>query len=1008
MISQENLNPANKLVDEVVNWLCSTLRLRVTAEGVRSLAHLLVVVPTAQSGRSLRLALARRFPGQGLIPPRIATPMQLVVPAAPRYREASSAEIAAVFQKFIGSRRAEILSTDGSSVVRFGHLFTPAAFTDLTARFALLDQLNDIWRILAGGGLLMRDVLNPARAPAAARYLEDNSLGDEIERWQELAELEGLFFEALHARGICHPVENVSAACDEPAPIADEVEMVVLPALADPVRVLPRVLERQRDSLKVVVLLHAGADAVAKFDVWGRPITSEWIGERRPDFAAFGNRDIVRSATDTALAAAVVRDFPAAGSAVERPAISLCDEKLFPVVSAAFLNLGYVLHNPERHRLAQSSLGLLARNVSALYESRPEGLPWREFAAVMRADDVLRALVADENLRVRVLEGLDVAQNNFIPSVLPPNVGFPAVEINPVWKTEAYEAFRTHARKLLDWLQEARAAGSLIGFVRAMLARVFEGRSLTGGAGEKEFRAAADSLRELLGALDCEIVGDLALSSKEAQALFRRELDAAVYSLEPDSPDSVKTEGWLELAWSAADHIALAGFHEGNVPDSVNGHPFLPDALRSALGLTTNDDRLARDTWLFGELVASHREHALRVYIARTNDAGDIRRPSRILYLCADRVLPERTGYLFGDIPEAAAVNRSRRVAPGWELALPDSLAVPTSFSPSRLDAYIKCPFTYLLKYGVGMEAYQDKTELEANDFGTACHLALELYARAMIARGDNQLTDADDIRAFFRGEIFPAIRQRYGAFPHLNLRLQLDAVEGRIGVFADIQSEWAQQGWRIREAEFNVKGSHPLADFGVDAEIRGVIDRIDQNINTGRYRVIDYKTWDDVKSAKRHVFLDVSKDEAQQRFAARMHYPVIPAGVCKNGNSKNDARRFASIQLPLYARCLETLDPRYAGNVEDLCYCVLGESAEKSGEYRDGLLDYADIALATVCQAIRNISANIFWPPGPSDEWKWDFQPLFVADPLRDLAGSSWAERQNEKCAPGEEVENA
>ena len=54
----EFLNPGRKLVDEVVDWLCG--RVERDPSGARSLAHLMVVVPTAQSGRNLRLALAKK------------------------------------------------------------------------------------------------------------------------------------------------------------------------------------------------------------------------------------------------------------------------------------------------------------------------------------------------------------------------------------------------------------------------------------------------------------------------------------------------------------------------------------------------------------------------------------------------------------------------------------------------------------------------------------------------------------------------------------------------------------------------------------------------------------------------------------------------------------------------------------------------------------------------------------------------------------------------------------
>ena len=68
VLSREFLDPGKKLVDEVVRRLVP--RVRVDPSGAKSLAHILVVVPTAQSARSLRLALAEAFSPAGVLPPR--------------------------------------------------------------------------------------------------------------------------------------------------------------------------------------------------------------------------------------------------------------------------------------------------------------------------------------------------------------------------------------------------------------------------------------------------------------------------------------------------------------------------------------------------------------------------------------------------------------------------------------------------------------------------------------------------------------------------------------------------------------------------------------------------------------------------------------------------------------------------------------------------------------------------------------------------------------------------
>ena len=207
------LDPRKPLVNEVVAWLLGDGRFEGKSEsvdGATSLSHIMVVVPTAQSGRNLRLALARR--GGVLLPPKVVLPMQLVKPAAPAFREASDAEVAAAFLKFLEDRprRRSVQTPRGVETVlaEWRHLFRPEVIGDMGARLSLLDQLSDIWRILAGGGMVMADVL----ASDTAREVLDAAAGEEVARWEELATLEQTFFAFLHARGICHPAENVRLA----------------------------------------------------------------------------------------------------------------------------------------------------------------------------------------------------------------------------------------------------------------------------------------------------------------------------------------------------------------------------------------------------------------------------------------------------------------------------------------------------------------------------------------------------------------------------------------------------------------------------------------------------------------------------------------------------------------------------------------------------------------------------------------------------------------------------
>ncbi|MGN0855644.1 MAG: PD-(D/E)XK nuclease family protein [Kiritimatiellia bacterium] len=969
-VIKEFLNPARKLVDEVVDWLCRDKHMRQT-EGAHSLAHLLVVVPTAQSGRNLRLALAKKAAANrwgGIIPPTVVQPMQLVQPADPAEREATSAEAAAAFQQYVKAHRAQMLTLDC--------LIRAEEFDDLTARFALFDQLQDIWRALAGRGYLMQDVL-ACQCP----HLEAD-WADERRRWQQLADLEQGYFDFLHTHGLMHPVEAVHRAKSRAAIVAAEISEIVLPALADPLRVVEDVLRQQLAAGKrITVLVHANAAEADRFDAWGLPKVPAWTGGARPVLNGLADEDIICAPNASQLAKIVAADFPQ-DPATSLPTLALCDETLFQSVASGFLNRGYIVHNPERHALVRSSLGRLIRHLMALYV--PDEIPWREFVAILRSADVQRALGLTAARRSAMLAGADAVQNTYIPNTVPANLAFPVQpDIHPQMRKDM-EVFLTYGRAVEAKLADCRRDASLGRYLRRALEWIFAAHALGQGADDREFMAAATAARDFLQALEGDLLASLPMTTSELLALARRELEAANYSLEEESADVLKTEGWLELAWSPADRVALVGFHDGKVPDSVIGHPFLPDALRAELGLVTNEDRLARDTWILKELLAARPAHAVRAYIARASDAGDICRPSRLLYLCADGDLARRVDYLFGELAEERQ-DKVRRVE--WALRLPDEVAAPAHYSPSRIDTYVKCPFTYLLKYGLGMRPYREKRELEANDFGTLVHAALEAYARRQIARGDDQLTDAREIRRVLVEEIMPELTARYGKMT-LNLTLQLKAVEGRLALFAAVQAEWAQAGWRIRQTEHPVDAD--ITDLGF--RIRGTIDRVDENIRADaevRRCLIDYKTWDE-KQLTHRVFTSGKPTEKSRRqldFAHRLGFPAITV-------KGEERQRMLSVQLPLYGRGLAAAEGL---SFAEMCfaYLILGPNARETGFCKPLTNTQVEGALATAKRAVELIEKNVFWPPGPSDEWKWDFAGLFVADPQRDLADTAWVRTQ-------------
>lgn len=988
----EFLNPGRKLVDEVVDWLCG--RVECDPSGARSLAHLMVVVPTAQSGRNLRLALAKKASENGwggILPPRVVQPFHLVVPSDQSLREANEAEVAALFMRFLAEKRNEALTTWPHLFQRVEETTDLQAIVDPDAGFALLDQMVDIWRVLAGKGLLMRDV--PANE-AAARVLE-SALGDDKARWNELASFEAEFFSFLKEHGLRLQVASVALARKSAVKPDTEIREIVLPALADPVLVLHDVLAQYADSVKITTLLHCEESDRNRFDEWGRPKAECWTGEAHPVVSGLGDEDIVSLPDDRMLSDRLVNDFPKQGSGLKLPTLGLCDSELFTVISAAFLNDGYVIQNPERNRLAVSSLGILIQNLLALWRPSAAGMPWASFAALMRSDDVLVALKSAglATSRSKVLQGLDIYQNASLPTFIEGKLECPEIEHGK----EAVAAFVDCANGFLSWIEGSRKDRSLVDFLRDMLGRIFSKKSLGGTRSDKEFSQAVDCVRNVFAMLSGESIGKLTFSDESWIALARRILGSVSYSLESEESDVVRTEGWLELVWSLGDKIALAGLHEGAVPDSVVGHAFLPNELRAALGLTSNETRLARDSWLLKELVGSHAPHAVRAYVARTNAKGDICRPSRLLFLCPDEVLASRVKSLFGDAGETA-LTPPRKISDAWRLRLPDEVALKKKdgmeyLSPSAIDTYLKSPLEYLLKYGLGMgDRYEEKKELGHNDYGTFVHRVLELFANQ---QKDNPLTDEASIKVALNAIIDEEIK-RFGSHPTVNISLQLQSARDRLMRFAAIQAEWAQEGWRVEGTEIPYFAK---LFKDLDVSIKGFVDRVDYRVypdGSKEFRIIDYKTWDDFDSAKReHIKTGTTR---QIDFAECLKLPTMI--------EKNRPVRMLTVQLPVYGECLKAqFSERFNGPITEYDYLVLAKDQVKVFSVKP----YVDLSLRTARIAIERIKANIFWPPrGDEDGKLYDFGRLFMLSPERDfgdgVSACDWLKKQEAKL---KELEN-
>ena len=874
----DSLDAGKKLVASVAAWLAA--RVRTTPAGAPSLAHLLVIVPTAQSGRRLRAALAQKL--GAVVPPVVRMPAALV------------------------AGDGDNVATRTDELIALKEAFALPSF-DVAA------QLSDIRRVLGANALDFADV-----AAKVGDILTGDLADVEIARWRKFAEQEKTYQAALARRGKVDRIAATKAVLDGAAHVPDGVEEIVLACVLEPLPALNRWLE------KVAV-----------------PVTELQPNLPDGEFSPLRTEQVVPCGTGASEAARVAEIFASVKPDEALPALCLADDALFPEVRGALKAKGLNVHNPSKSLLATSSLGHLAGQLAALAQARSFAV----FSAFIRGGDVRRWLCEElkmsEPEMTEALCDLDRRQAELLPETM----------------DDIAAKTKGRLRAIFEFVGVQLRKKTL----RGILESIFRSRVLDERDGDaREFAAAAEALNDLLA--EC-FLPDLAPGT--ALELFARRLREATYELEADEGEDIWADGWLELPFLDADELVVAGFQEGCVPESVVGHAFLPDALRRGLGLPDNASRARRDRQILNLALACRPAAAVTFLFHALDAKGDVVKPSRLLFTCADdRELVRRVRLFYG-ARAGTGETRAADLPRSWRLQLPGA-CVPDGFvpftSPSSLDLYLHCPFTFLLKKTFGEREDYDAEELAAFEFGNLIHDALEKWGAGTLRDSE----DAAAIAAELDAHVDAGLGERFGANVPAIVALQGESAKRRLRNFAAVQVAWHRAGWRIVATEGKLK--YGLVRAKGTTQISGRFDRVDFNAATGEWCVIDYKTWD---TAERATAYDAKTGE------------------------------WNSLQLPLYCAMMDADQSElFKSATRDRiksAYCILGKT--KDAVCFSPLMtgDLVPDAEKKIVALLERIERGIFWPPSPTKEWRHDFADWFGAD-IAESVDPDWLAEQERR----------
>ena len=949
------------LLPQVVEWLARNW----DQQGTLNLADTLVVVPTRQSGRRLREALAAfaATASAAVFPPRVVLPDTLVTMAGNTPDTAPRLTSLLVWVRVLQE----------TALDEFRTLFpvNPPS-QDFSWALRLAQQFTRLQHELAESGLRLIDVSTTA--------------GDEFpetDRWHQIGELEKRHCAKLAELGLrdrhASRIDGVQSFAVTPLAMAAELKgfrRVIVVGIPDPHPLAVSVLAAWAETLPIEVIVYAPAEHARAFDEWGRPNNATW-SERLISLPHF--EDHVHVCADPfAQAESAVAMLQRYLTPEDIVGLGIADPDVLPQLEGALQHAGAAAFNPEGRARKGDALYQLVSALAGLAASDS----YANAEVLARCPDFLSYLSSTLGAgysAASFLQSLDRLHARHLPSTLTQARGYAPENAGLKVMAELHEELRT---------------GSFPKSTARVLARLFEHKKfdLTKPADALSVESATAWMGILAEIGDAaEVFPDVSGTAWWDLAL-RLYSDTVQYDEKPAG--AIELQGWLELLWDDAPHLVIAGMNDGRVPEAVVGDPFLPEALRERLGLKTNAARFSRDAYLLQALAESRRAGGrLDLLLGKTSAAGDPLRPSRLLLRCADDELPERVRFLFSPA-------QGNRPNPAWQRTwklTPRRIGAPPRVAVTALRAWLACPFRFYLGRVLRMETVESaKTELDVMDFGTLCHAALESMGRSLDLRN---CIDAVVLREFLLGALREEATRRFGKDLTLPLIVQLESARQRLSRAADIQAATRLDGWVIDRVE------EPFEIEIAGLRVSGKIDRIDRHEHTGELRVLDYKTSDSPVEPWHAHFRGVRRTETPRDFAR----------VLVEGREQV----WTDLQLPLYRRALQSggvaayssdaakgLD--YTSQEVVCAYFNLPKASSETGirtwvNYTREIDEAAWRCAEGVASAIR---AGEFWPPNESIRADYDdFGRLFhhgVADSVQ------WSESPEPAGGKGPSSEDA
>lgn len=857
-----------------------------------------VIVPGSRAGRILaeQLVVATNECNLSFLPPNIQTmgqlPELLYTPALP---------FASQITQHLAWAKA-LRNTNRKTLKNFITNIPTEPGDPRWVELGILLQRQH--RELAGEGLNFEAVLT--RGEALSTF-------NEQDRWRALSDVQNEYLRILDEQRLWDR-QTARIIAIEKQECTSERD-IVLVATADMSFVLRKMLDQVAD--RVTSLVFAPEELADRFDSHGCILPEKWQ-HTRIDLED-EKISYVDSVADQANAVVFNISKLQDRYAAEQIAIGIPDENSVPAVELSLQQAGLKGRWGAGHSLEASRPFRLLRCL-ADYLRHEE---YEFFSEFVRHPD-LRTWQRKHHISSEgILSELDALQTAMIPA---------KINLAALRKSGRYRQvieLASKVQKLLSGLQgKARKPHEWTAVISQWLDDVYGDRLIDiTDAKERLTLNALDAIRESLELLD-QIPEELSDSrtSWETILMLLSQIGSRRATPEQDA-GAIEMLGWLELSLDDSPVTIITNFNEGVVPSSIDSDLFLPNNLRSQLGIDDSRRLFARDVYAMSTMCASKSE--LAVIAGRRRIDGDPILPSRLLFNAADETIVKRSLRFFdGDVdfvptpgPRPAPIQRHQ-----FRVPLPVDVSPPLDhLRVTDFRYYLACPYRFYLRKVARLQVSDDaQIELDGAGFGNLMHQVLEDFGNSP----ERDSSDPEVIRQVLNDRLNQEVKATFGKQARSAIHVQIEQMRIRLDLFAQQQANRRQDGWVIFATESKSKGETKFVVDGVPILLSGRIDRIDRHEHTGKYCILDYK----------------SSDRGDTPEAA--HF--------------SKSKGWHDLQLPLYRHFANDLD----GDIE-LGYASLPKDPRKSG-FKIAKWSARELASAdeVAADVVRGIRENRFWPP--------------------------------------------